>query len=284
MGIRSVIINELGNQMKDLEIQKDPSGRRVIARGILQTGNERNRNNRIYRTDDLVSQIQAPRQLELLRTGNMFGEAGHPLSQDVVRQQTIDPKCKCVQFLSFGVDGDNIIGTFKGTNNDLGETFDLDLRDGILPAFSYRALGSIENGPDGPFVTNLKMITYDYVIYPSHPKAYTTDIVSESAGLLKPTQSRFTSLNESGRFDPKAFIYQIDEKSKRIINNINESAASYIRDQSKEYKIMKEAFDLSNVNSVTLMPDNMIMVVDDKTTLTFGIEDYISKEIYDYYR
>ena len=147
------ILNESSVCMESVDIREDKNDRtRVTGMGTLQTGNEKNRNGRIYRTADLAKEIAAPRQQELLAAKQMCGEAGHPIGADassLVRQQTIDPTKICVRYLNLWMEGDNVMGTFQGTNNALGEAFDKDLRQGVLPAFSLRALGTISSTPQG---------------------------------------------------------------------------------------------------------------------------------------
>lgn len=135
------------------------NGRRVTATGTLQDMDVKNRNGRIYSKVDLEPQLRDPRLKELLDTGNLCGEAGHPLSDDLTRQQTIDPKLTCVRFLKVWTESNQILGNFQGTNNDYGNTFDQDLRCGIKPAFSLRALGSIEPKNGQAYVKNIKIIT-----------------------------------------------------------------------------------------------------------------------------
>ena len=189
------IINESGILMEDFDIItptasgstpfkddiKFHSKDRIIGYGILQAADERNRNGRIYRRSDLEREVNAPRQRELMDTGTMLGHAGHPLSSELIVQQTIDPKLCCVRFHKLWMEGDKVMAYFEGTNNELGKTFDADLRIGVKPAFSLRALGTIKATPQGAVVENLKMITYDHVIYPSHRGAYTTGVINESA-------------------------------------------------------------------------------------------------------
>ena len=145
-------------------LEKRPDGR-VMAEGVLQEANMKNRNGRFYDSRDLFPELVAPRQLELLQTGNMRGENGHPLSKDLVRQQTIDPNnCVCI-YTKFWTDGDFVMGNFFGTFNQLGEEFNKELLAGMSPSFSLRALGTIRNTGRGAEVKGIKLITYDRVIY-----------------------------------------------------------------------------------------------------------------------
>ena len=42
---------------------------------------------------------------ELLKAKSLKAELGHPLSDDLVRQQTIDPKLVCVRFNKIWLEG-----------------------------------------------------------------------------------------------------------------------------------------------------------------------------------
>lgn len=284
------IFNEAAVSVSEVEILE--KGNRVTAQGVLQTGNQTNRNGRIYRTPDLDAQIHAPRQRELLKTGNMLGEAGHPMTTDLMRQQTIDPKCTCVRYLDFWMDGDNVMGKFKGTNNELGNAFDMDLREGILPAFSYRALGTVEETAEGSVVANLKMITYDYVIYPSHPTAYTQGVISESTiANSSIINSHLTSLIEQTKLDAsKSFIHtftneQVIEKMRQLQCQKEAGAIGYIKDRSRQFNLLKECFDITKAANIDLLPDGQIAITESGIGLiVMDVEDYITKEIQEYTR
>lgn len=156
----------------------------VLAEGILQRGNETNRNRRYYPLDELRRAVNAPKQQELVKTGNFKGEAGHPLDKTLARQSKVDPQCEQVWYTKLWMEGDYVKGHFRGTNNDLGRSFNDDLKDGQLPSFSLRALGSLVNENGRMTVRNMQMVAYDRVYYPSHPSAYTQKIITtESAGI-----------------------------------------------------------------------------------------------------
>ena len=54
MGKIGYILNESSVCMESVDIREDRNSNRVTGIGVLQTGNEKNRNGRIYRTEDLV--------------------------------------------------------------------------------------------------------------------------------------------------------------------------------------------------------------------------------------
>lgn len=285
MGKIGYILNESSVCMESVDIREDRNSNRVTGIGALQTGNEKNRNGRIYRTEDLVREINAPRQKELLAAKQLCGEAGHPIGADassLVRQQTIDPTKICVRYLKLWMEGDNVMATFQGTNNALGEAFDKDLRQGVLPAFSLRALGTISSTPQGAVVENLKMITYDYVIYPSHPHAYTRGVLNESASSIAIPKSNFAMSNAMD--GSKSFIKEFSNQDViNAISTIRESAISYVKDKSSNFKMLQECYDMTKYDTVDIInPHKLALTEAGKNTIVMSIEDYIANEIQNY--
>lgn len=244
------------------------NGNRVIAEGIVQTADEVNRNGRIYRKEDLIREINSPRTVELLQAGYMRGESGHPTDQNLARQQTIAPSNVCVKFLKFWIDGANIMAQFKGTNNELGRFFDADLREGDKPAFSLRGLGVLKSTPRGNQVDNLRMICYDHVIFPSHERAYTTKLVSESANLGG------NSVNES----------ELHSSAKPLLVPItNQSVINYIKSESANIKSMLNCFDIFYESIKLVNNGHDVQLMDkDGNLFVVNLESYISNEIMDY--
>lgn len=291
------IINESGILMEDFDIvTPTASGSlpfkdeikfhckdRIIGYGVLQTAEERNRNGRLYTRADLAREVEAPRQRELMETGNMLGHAGHPLSSELIVQQTIDPKICCVRFHKMWMEGDRVMAYFEGTMNELGRTFDADLRIGVKPAFSLRALGTIKSTPRGAVVENLKMITYDHVIYPSHRGAYTTGVINESTASVP--DSGFT-LNE-GNDATKSFITSFSNadvvRAIKEMGGTNESAIQYIKDKSHNFKMLKEYFDMTKYDTIDIInPRQVALTEAGNATIVMNIEDYIAREIQGY--
>ena len=257
---------------------------RVVAQGRLQTAGEKNRNGRIYPKTELFPQLTCARTKELLEAGYMRAESGHPMSQSLTRQQTIDPTNTCAIFRKFWTSGDDVHGEFIGTNNALGEAFNKDLLDGYKPAWSLRALGSIETTKEGAVVKNLKLITYDHVIYPSHPGAYTTGIVSES------TDMKY----QNGLYAPRHTLQLLDENVQELSNTMdatkdhllevsNESVVNYIKSESASLKTIQESFDLL-FESITPIDNGSKVQMKDKegNTIVINLERYIQNEIMDY--
>jgi len=248
------IINEGFEDPKPVKVVPRSMNGKTIAEGIVQTANEKNRNGRYYDRNQLFPQLTAPRTTELLKAGYLRAEMGHPLDKNLQRQSNIDDTNTCARFLKFWTEGNDVWAQFVATNNTNGAAFDADLKDGCLPAWSLRALGVIEQTSRGAEVKNLRLITYDQVIYPSHPGAYTQRIVSENANLAITEGLEITN----------------DTKGEALLFPVrNEDVISYIKQESANIKFVQEYFDFAyqdiKVNKqgtkVTLLENNGNLIV-----------------------
>lgn len=262
------VVIETATTVSDIQpariIKEDRKSNRVIAQGTLQEANEKNRNGRFYDSRDLFPQLTAPRTLELLNTGNLRAENGHPLSKELVRQQTIDPEKTVAIFLKLWTEGNFIKATFRGTNDARGEEFNQDLLDGFSPSWSLRALGTIQNTGRGAEVKGIKVITWDRVIYPSHPRAYTDGIVTESAGINTEGSNIWLPENDPGRLIPIT----------------NQSVINYIKSESANFKAIKESYDLL-YDDIELINRGTQVKLTDRAGGIFvvNLENYIHDEI-----
>ena len=249
----------------------DGNGKRVIAEGTLQDMDVENRNKRIYAKSDLIPEINGPRMKELIEAKQFCGEYGHPLSDDLVRQQTIDPKLVCVRFNKVWVEGNLVKARFQGTNNDYGSYFDQDLRDGCKPAFSLRALGAIENINGKAYVKGIKIITWDSVIYPSHKVAYTSNIVTESTIDGKPLYENQIVVPKD---DPGTIITLRESDARTVISRLQRESANL--------DCILNTFDgiydkISQVNENTIMLTNAM-----GGKISVNIENHVQNLIMDY--
>jgi hypothetical protein len=230
-----------------------------------------NRNRRIYAKSDLMPEINGPRMKELIKAKQFCGEYGHPLSDDLVRQQTIDPKLVCVRFEDIWVEDNLVKARFRGTNNDYGEYFDRDLRDGCKPAFSLRALGAIENVNGKAYVKGIKIITWDSVIYPSHRVAYTDKIVTESALDGSTVHENQIVVPEN---DPGRIITLTDSDARTVINRLQKESANL--------SMIVDALD-GIFDNITMIGESTVLLTDRYgQRLTVNLEDHVDNIIMDY--
>lgn len=264
------IILEGASKSEDAIIVEGNS-KRVIAEGTLQDLDVENRNHRIYAKKDIEPEINGPRMKELIKAKSFKGEMGHPLTNDIVRQQTIDPKLTCVNFLKVWLDGNLVKAQFKGTNNEYGEYFDQDLREGVKPAFSLRALGAIENVNGKAYVRGVKIICYDNVIFPSHSVAYTDKIISESAMVngFSSNAKEIEEINDIGRI-----ITLTKSDAQDVLN-----------------RLQRESADISAIiNTFEGLSDRIVVTEDNKLrlstrygeTLYLNLENHVENLIMDY--
>lgn len=250
-----------------------------IGEACLQEAEEENRNGRWYLTDDLVREQNCARTKELLAAGYMLGEAGHPTDSSIIRQQTIDPKETAVRYLKFWMEGPKWMAHYTGTNNAYGEAVNKDLRDGCKPAFSMRSLGTLQQINGHNTVRDLKYITHDFVIFPSHPGAYTTKVVRESAG-MGTSQKTFSTYFEAAVYDKRKTKARNESA---IIPIYNEDVISYIKQESANLNSIIEQFQIF-YESIELAPGRGAVILTSKNGDKFyvNLETYIKNDIEDY--
>ena len=270
----------------EFKVKSEDKNGYIIAEGILQEGDEVNRNRRYYPTDELRRSIMSARTQELVESGNLKGEAGHPTDTSLARQAKVDPTLEQVWYLKLWMDGNFVKGRFTGTSNELGRSFNEDLRRGQRPSFSLRAVGSLVNENGRMTVRKMQMITYDRVYFPSHSKAYTSHIVTtEAAGIgtnLNPYKQY--SINEDSYFFAKSSeIQKIAEAGNSVdVYNILLKIIGeyYIMNESSRIESVLNTFDVL-YESMTLDP--LMQTVSMKTKygdkISVYLEQAVQKEI-----
>lgn len=266
MPIGYVILEGAPVEVPDATIVSE-NGKRVVGEGIIQTAEEENRNGRCYLHHDLLREVNCARTNELLSTGNMCAENGHPMDQSIIRQQTIDPNNTVARFLKIWMDGNNVMAHFKGTNSAKGEEFDQDLREGFKPSWSLRALGSLNNIKGRNVVENLRVITWDRVIYPSHPNAYTTKLVTESYLL--------------GGNDDSKKLQRINMEG-TLIPITNDKVLSYIKSESATIKSLLSQIDFMYESTSIVKGNQVRLVAKNGDTFVVNLENHIANELENY--
>jgi prohead core protein protease len=268
------VINEAAEKVVSCETVNVGRNGFVTAEGVLQVGEKENRNRRFYSTEDLHSEIYSDRIRELVTTGNFKGEAGHPLDLNLSRQQKVDGTLEQVWFTKLWMEGPLVKAQFRGTNNELGRSFNEDLKDGQLPSFSLRSIGSIKNNGGRNQVTNLRIICYDRVYFPSYPDAYTDHIVTESAFM---DDLKLTNMNE----DMKRKIVESGNSlmvESAVSPIINDDVRKVIMKESYNLNAMCEAFDQEFTN-ITRKGNNLQLVDENYNVIVVPIEDYVGAKI-----
>lgn len=267
------IIHEAVTEAGDASIIAQDSMGKVHAKATIQDGDFENRNGRIYETKELKPEVEGDRiQNELIPTGNMRGHDGHPASQDLAVQSVIDPKLCSVQYEKIWMEGNLVKAIFHGTNNEYGKALNLDLLEGCKPSFSLRALGSVDRDRSGKcYVRNLRIITWDRVIFPSHKKAYMDGIVTP------------TITNEKKKINESAIITESAAMYGNVIPILNSQVTSYIKEESANIKSILNTFD--TLYETAMICDNgrrVELKLKDGDRILVNLEQYISDEIMNY--
>lgn len=250
---------------------------KVVAKGILQTANEKNRNGRFYQDTKLFPALKDSRILELMNAKELRAEAGHPMDTSLQRQSLIDIPKTCAFHLRWWTEGNDIWGEFVGTNNELGREFDLDLKEGVKPAWSLRALGSVNQTSRGAEVGNIRIITYDRVIFPSHMGAYTKDFVYESTNIATPPK-------KSAIYESAILEGQDLSCASNLLPITNKDVINFLQCQSNNLKFVKECFDFA-YSGIQLNENNSKVVLTEKetgNTIVINLEDYVHNELMSY--
>lgn len=261
-----IICEASKTEMSTENVVSDVNGRPTIE-GPIQDVNNINRNGRIYADNELVPKLKDDRMVELLESRNLFGEAGHPMSKELSRQQTIDPNNLSHLFEKIWVDGDKIMAHISAADTNVGDNFNRLIKSGTKVAFSLRALGNLVKTSKGSEVKDIRIITWDWVIYPSHKVAYMDKFVNLAESCLDNGNQLIMNESSSGLLVP-------------ITKNI---VTDYIKDKSDNLKCATESLEFL-YDSITINEaGNMIELVD-KTgdKLCVHLETQIRNEIMDY--
>lgn len=160
---------------------------KVIFKCKLQTADEVNQNRRIYSRRICESIVAQLKQKAVSRS--LLMEVDHPSLEtsdpNVIKRRaaTVEIKnCGCVM-RDIRMEGNDIIGeveTLSGFNGP--EVARMLLYDKVNLGFSLRALGAVEQKPDGTILVlePIKPITYDLVSNPSHASARILEYLPES--------------------------------------------------------------------------------------------------------
>lgn len=166
-----------------MDISKDD----VVIEAVLQEAEAPNRNKRLYTKRAIESGINNPMFQEKLKNKNLFGEPNHPLSDSIERQSIIDQSRMSHIIEKVWWEGNILKGEIAATKTACGQDFAALVRQGCKMAFSMRGLGGVVKKEGDLTIVHdpLLIITYDNVLYPSHPNAYQTKILKEDTQLLK---------------------------------------------------------------------------------------------------
>lgn len=258
-----LVVEDVGNSTVPSIIANQ--NRSVLFEAELQEANKPNRNGRIYDRDALVESLNGSIIAEKLKRKTFYGEAGHPLSDDVKRQSTIDQTMISHIVNSISFRGDKVFGVLETANTRCGEDMKGLIRQGSEVSFSMRGLGTSikKEGTYKRVMSPLTIIAYDWVTIPSHPNSYMTKKLSESLSVLDESD---VSTNQS-----------------TIITFNMSELAQYITETSQQVKQLMENFEFAGSDGISIEDNNKILALKEgNETLKIFLEKNVTNEINDY--
>jgi len=152
---------------------------KVIYKAILQTADVRNQNKRVYPKDVLVDGIKRVQQK--IDERRMVGELDHPISDNQVRQTTVNYSDSSHLITETWWEGNLLWGKIETLPyTPKGKIASGLAADNITLGHSLRGLADVsDNGGYQTVVAPLVVITWDIVSEPSHAKSYIKEIVEE---------------------------------------------------------------------------------------------------------
>ena len=147
---------------------------------VLQSFGVLNRNRRMYEAGNIMDKINNDEYIQtMLKQNTWMGELDHPspeLSGNELSMNRIanpNPEKTSHYIRSPRLNGNLLEAQIQtDSSNANGMNMAIKIVDGkIYPCFSARVLGELQNRSGRPIVNVRKLITYDFVLYPSHPEA-----------------------------------------------------------------------------------------------------------------
>ena len=273
------IILESSQEVPEVTIIAEKNNK-VTGTGIIQTLGDENRNGRIYEIKDMKPEVEGDRiQKELIPTGNMRGHDGHPSSTELSIQSVINPLLCSVKYKKIWIEGNEIHANFCGTNNEHGRAFNADLMDGDKPSFSLRALGSVDRERNGKcYVRNIRIITWDRVIFPSHKRAYMQGLV---------TSKNESAVLESAGYNNDAYEMTNGRRALTegvVIPVINQQVVDYIKQESANVKSIINTFETLYESAIICGDGKQVQLnlANGEGKIVVNLEQYIQDEIMQY--
>lgn len=226
---------------------------------VLQSFGIKNRNRREYDAENIMNLIRTDDYIQsMLRQNSWMGEIDHPAAEkkgeELTMNRIANPDMKLTShYIRKPVLRGNLLEAKIQTDssNQNGMNMAIKIVDGkIIPCFSARVFGVLKNVGGRAVVFVKKLITYDWVLYPSHPEA-----------LAKISQPMMESVNGAAELAGCTVIF-FPELAKMAANS------------SKETEFLCESFGLSvdDVVGVT-STGNSIVVAEGANTYIQPISD-----------
>ena len=246
---------------------------------ILQEAERKNRNGRIYHKSVLEQGLNSPYVQERLRTKTWYGEAGHPSDTSVQRQMTIDQRNIAFVIDQIWWEGNLLKAKCETADTAVGHDMMGLIKQGSKVAFSLRAQGNVHrDAVTGDTIVDspIQIITFDWVVVPSHDVAYIQSICEETRNAML-YGSRFgnfaNALTESSNLFENGELIPM--------NNITKISRDYTKSYNTKLKPLAEMYIPESGDTVKSMNASTTILENSGTHTVKKVltEDYIVKDI-----
>nr|DAT84350.1 MAG TPA: Prohead core protein serine protease [Caudoviricetes sp.] len=251
----------LDNTVTSMDVRK--VGNETVARfdTNLQSFEIINRNGRMYLGDNIWDRIVHDDEIQTCLRGNRwFGEMDHPFNRieteklSQARMRKVDMSNRSHVIINPRIKGNLLKATIESSCNDVGKGFRDEVLRGMIPAFSCRAVARMERRNNKPTVIVGKLVTYDWVLYESHPEAegsenLTVKRVGGNVPITESASSNFKTLGD--------VIVPVD-------------ALNRVAEKDKNVNFIMEACNLSNDDLIGYNSLSKRVVIGDRNTRIFA--------------
>jgi hypothetical protein len=240
---------------------------------VMQEADKPNRNGRIYYKSVLEQALNSPYVQERLRTKSFYVEAGHPSDPSVQRQMTIDQRNIAAILKEFWWEGNLLKARLETANTAIGRDMKGLIEQGSRVAFSLRAQGNVHRDAqlNATIVESpIQIATYDWVVNPSHDKAFLESICEATSHAFFGQGSQQIALAESAELFEEGKITPIKEEQKFYID--------YAQYYHKKIKPLNEAYLYDPKDKLTI-DDKFALLENENENKKVVLEDYILKDL-----
>jgi len=240
---------------------------------ILQSFDSLNRNNRRYYGPNIAEMLKAERILTMLKTNAWYGEMDHPYENingqklTPERLQTIEMSRRSHKILNPEVKGNLMYATIQtASGTEWGRGMCSEILQGLIPSFSCRAIAGIQDVNGKPYVIVRKLITYDWVLYPSHKEAN----MDSTPKFVTKTSTNFTATESVSNSNNNNCYTDIRSKYTQDIKIALKDIFDYITDKDENTKAIMESFDLKKEDLIGFDKSKQHAIIRDRNNLIYA--------------
>ena len=249
---------------------------------ILQTFSDLNRNKRAYIANNVADRLKTERILDMLKHNAWYGEMDHP-TQETDNAKLTPERIKAIwmpnrshKIMNPSVNGNILTATIQtASGTEAGRGMAMEVIQGLIPCFSCRAIATLQNINGTPTVIVRFIVTYDWVLYPSHKEAS----MQGSASMINKTAKMIT---ESTQEAVSSVLKKFKKFSEDITLPLEQVLANVGRTDINAQMVM-EAFDLDISSVEGMNPEtNHLILRDGENRLFVNMSPNTKREVKDF--